>query len=271
VALFQGSGTLANEVLAGALDGPGLVLVNGEFGARIANQARAWDIPVRTLEWPWGTAWDLDAIARELNDARWIWGVHLETSTGLLNDFGSLRDLARERGVKLCLDCVSSVGAVPVNLDGVWLASGVSGKALGSYAGVAFVFASEIPPPRKVPTYLDLRQALLTEGPRFTFGSPLMKALEAALDCQRDYAPLGKMVRRKLHEIEAQPLVDGPLAAPVVTTFVPPKPGFIESCLALGYSIGGESGYLRRRGLVQIATMGAILATHIEDLFDQLS
>jgi len=36
----------------------------------------------------------------------------------------------------------------------------------------------------------------------------------------------------------------------------------------LGYRIGGESGYLAARGLVQIATMGAVLATQIDGLFD---
>lgn len=41
--------------------------------------------------------------------ARWIWAVHLETSTGMLNDVPGLARLAREAGVQLCLDCVSSL------------------------------------------------------------------------------------------------------------------------------------------------------------------
>src|SRR5258708_23388679 len=161
-ALFQGSGTLANDVVAGALKGPGLVLVNGEFGRRLADQARAWGLPIRTLEWTWGSPWDIGQISGALEGAGWIWGVHLETSTGLVNNFSAVRDLARDKGVRLCLDCVSSLGAIPVDLDGVWMASGVSGKALGSYAGVAMVFASEIPSGRPAPTYLDLGAALRT-------------------------------------------------------------------------------------------------------------
>src|SRR5258708_16213052 len=251
VALFQGSGTLANEVVAAALEGPGLVLVNGEFVRRLADQARAWSLPVRTLEWPWGRAWDIDQIASALDGVGWMWGVHLETSTGLLNDLSAVRDLARERDVKLCLDCVSSVGAVPLDLDGVWLASGVSGKALGSYAGVAAVFASEIPAPRAVPTYLDLAAALRTEGPRFTFASPLLAALEAALDCKPDYSTMGGLVRDRLREMDVPPMVEGRHAAPTVTTFTPPRPGFAEICKSLGYWIGGESGYLHDRGLGQ--------------------
>jgi aspartate aminotransferase-like enzyme len=271
VALFQGSGTLANEVIAGSLDGPGLVLINGEFGARIARQAQAWSLPVRILEWPWGESWDLDQAARAMDGVRWVWAVHLETSTGLLNDIAGLRDRARERNVRLCLDCVSSLGAVELDLEGVWLASGVSGKALGAYAGVAMVFAQEMPPQRTMPAYLDLRTALQTEGTTFTFASPLLLALEAALGVQRDYAPLAGLVRSRLREQGISPMVDESRAAPTVTTFTPPAPGFAERCRSLGYWIGGESGYLNQRGLAQIANMGAIVPEHIADLFDRLA
>jgi len=271
VAMMPGSGTLANEVIAGSLEGPGVVLVNGEFGARIANQARAWLDDVKTIEWPWGTAWDLDDIERSLPGARWVWGVHLETSTGMVNDIEALARIGARHGVRVCLDCVSSLGAVPVGLNGVWLASVVSGKAVGSYAGVAMVFAAEVPPPRRGPVYLDLRESLITEGTRFTFPSPLLGALEAALECKPEYASLGGLVRSKLRDIDVPPLVEGPEAAPTVTTFVPPAQGFLERCKQLGYWIGGESGYLQRRGLVQIATMGAVAGAHIEDLFHGLA
>ena len=272
VALMNGSGTLANEAVASCLEGPGVVLVNGEFGDRLAQQAQRWSLPVRVVEWPWGVPWDLDRVAHELGDARWIWATHLETSTGMVNDVPGLVAFARARGVRVALDCVSSLGAVPVDLREVWLASGVSGKALGSYAGVAMVFASEIPQlTRPVPTYLDVAQALLTEGSCFTFPSPLLLALEEALRLRRDYSLLGSLVRQRLREMGVEPMVDGPVAAPVVTTFVPPQPGFLARCNDLGYRIGGESGYLAARGLVQIATMGAVLASQVNALFDRLA
>ena len=272
VALMNGSGTLANEVVASCLDGPGVVLVNGEFGARLARQAARWNLPVRTLDWPWGVPWDLDRVSAELSGASWIWGAHLETSTGMVNDMAALAALARARGVHACFDCVSSLGAVPLNLQDVWLASGVSGKALGSYAGVAMVFASEIPKPaHSVPTYLDIGEAIRTEGPCFTFPSPLVRALDEALRRERDYDSLGGLVRSRLRSLGIEPMVEGALAAPVVTTFVPPQEDFLDRCLTLGYRIGGESGYLAARGLVQIATMGAVAAHQINGLFNHLS
>jgi aspartate aminotransferase-like enzyme len=272
VALMNGSGTLANDAVASCLEGPGVVLVNGEFGNRLARQAERWNLPVRVIEWPWGVPWDLDRVAGELGGAEWVWATHLETSTGMVNDIGGLIELADARGVRVALDCISSLGAVPVDLTGVWLASGVSGKALGSYAGVAMVFAAEEPRlTRPVPTYLDVAEALRTEGSCFTFPSPLLLALEEALRRTRDYSPLGDLVRKRLREIGVEPMVEEPIAAPVVTTFVPPHPGFLDRCHGLGYRIGGESGYLAARGLVQIATMGAVFASQINGLFDRLS
>jgi aspartate aminotransferase-like enzyme len=271
-ALLNGSGTLANEAIASCLEGPGLVLINGEFGARVANQARRWNLPVRTVEWPWGVPWDLERVAEEMDGINWIWAVHLETSTGMVNDIESLKALALEHGVRLCLDCISSLGAVPLDLSGVSLASGVSGKALGSIAGVAMVLASEEPQPvRTVPTYLDVARAIQTEGPCFTFPSPLVLALERALETQRDYASLGCLVRRRLRAAGVAPLVDESLHAPVVTTFTPPTPDFLDRCYERGYWIGGESGYLAARGLVQIANMGAIHAGHIDAFFNDVS
>lgn len=272
VALLNGSGTLANEAVASCLEGPGVVLVNGEFGGRLARQAQRWSLPVRTVEWPWGVPWDLNRVSDELGDARWVWATHLETSTGMVNDVPGLVALARSRGVRVALDCISSLGAVPVDLADVWLASSVSGKALGSYAGVAIVFANEVPlVTRPVPTYLDVAEAIRTEGSCFTFPSPLLLALEEALRRSWDYSPLGGLVRQRLREIGVEPMVDGSVAAPVVTTFVPPQPGFLARCNELGYRIGGESGYLATRGLVQIATMGAVFSGQINALFDQLS
>ena len=268
VALFQGSGTLANDAIASCLDGPGLILVNGEFGGRLAQQAARLQLDAQVLEWPWGTAWDLDQVAARLGKAGWVWGVHLETSTGMVNDVRGLQAVAREAGARVCLDCVSSLGSVPADLEDVWLASGVSGKALGAYTGLAFVCASELPrPARAVPAYLDIAETIRVEGPRFTFSSPLLLALERALELPRDYVPLGRVVRDKLRDAGIEPLSPEPLAAPTVTTFAPPCASFLDECRNRGYAIGGESAYLAARGLVQIATMGAVTLRHVESFF----
>ncbi len=51
----------------------------------------------------------------------WLWMAHCETSTGTLNDLDALRDAARTLGADIVLDCVSSIGNVSVDLQGVGL------------------------------------------------------------------------------------------------------------------------------------------------------
>ncbi|MBM3986310.1 MAG: aminotransferase class V-fold PLP-dependent enzyme, partial [Planctomycetes bacterium] len=150
VALFTGSGTLANDVVAWTLAADrtlrrGLVLVNGEFGRRLAAQAARAGLEAQVLAWDWGQPWDLAAVERALDATPrpdWVWAVHLESSTGMLNEIPALLELARTRGVRACLDAVSGLGAVPLDLSGVHLASGVANKALGGVAGLSCVFAA---------------------------------------------------------------------------------------------------------------------------------
>jgi aspartate aminotransferase-like enzyme len=40
----------------------------------------------------------------------------------------------------VCVDAISSLGSVPLDLADVHLASGVSGKGLGAFPGLAIVF-----------------------------------------------------------------------------------------------------------------------------------
>jgi aspartate aminotransferase-like enzyme len=301
VALFNGSGTLANEVVAATLaadsyetgSGPrGLLLVNGEFGQRLARQAVRHGLRPRVLSWEWGQPWNLDEMESALAQeplGSWVWGVHQESSTGVLNDLPGLVRLARAYGARVCMDCVSSVGAVPVDLSDVYLATAASGKALGAYAGAGIVFADGAAladlDTSRVPSYFDLKANLAATGPIYTFPSPTLKALAAALaeyatpekaraQYER-YAELGAYVRRRLREVELEPLADESCACPVVTTFAPPgdesAAAFVARCRSWGFAIGGQSGYLAERRLVQIATMGAVTREMCAPLFERLA
>lgn len=295
VALLNGSGTLANEVVAATLaaapnSGRGVLLVNGEFGQRLEQQAARHGLMPRVLSWPWGRPWNLDEVADALADepeGSWVWGVHQESSTGVLNDLPGLVRLARRRGVRVCADCVSSLGAVELDLSEVFLATGATGKSLGSYAGAALVFADGARLPdvdsARVPSYFDLTAALESTGPRFTFPSPTLQALAAALEEYASpdraqaryahYAALGAFVRAQLRAAGMEPLANDDHASPVVTTFAPPRgcgsQAFVRRCQRWGYAIGGESGYLSERRLVQVATMGAVSQEACAPLFER--
>ena len=296
VALFNGSGTLANEAVAAALAadsraGRGILLVNGEFGQRLARQATRFGLQPSLLQWPWGQPWDLEEIEKALDrnpSCGWIWGVHLESSTGVLNDLPGLVRLANDRGVRVCADCISSLGAIPLDLQEVYLATGATGKSVGSYAGVSIVFANVDQLAHldmgRIPSYLDIPAVLANEGPRFTFPSPTLGALDAALaeyatpekaEARYErYSEMGGYVRRQLRHLGLEPLAADDCACPVVTTFAPPgeesSEAFVSRCRAWGFAIGGQSRYLAERRLVQIATMGAIGQEDFAPLFDRL-
>jgi aspartate aminotransferase-like enzyme len=296
VAVLNGSGTLANEAIAATLAadpraGRGILLSNGEFGQRLARQATRFGLQPRLLSWTWGEPWDLDQVEAALAQeppGSWIWGVHQESSTGVLNDLAGLVQLARARDIRVCMDCISSLGAVPLDLRGVYLATGATGKSLGAYAGAALIFADTKSLARidrsRVPSYFDVAAALASDGPCYTFPSPTLRALETALaeystpekarTRYDHYATLGRYVRGELRELGLEPLAREECACPVVTTFAPPNEEsaatFVERCRAWGFAIGGQSGYLAERRFVQIATMGAVTRADCAPLFLQL-
>jgi aspartate aminotransferase-like enzyme len=299
VAILNGSGTLANETIAATLAalqrasaGPrGVLLINGEFGQRLAKQATRFGLEPQLLSWPWGQPWNLEQVDAALGrqgEGSWVWGVHQESSTGVLNDLPGLVRVAQRHGARVCIDCISSLGAVPLDLRNVFLASGATGKSLGAFAGAALIFADRAAlralDRSSVPSYFDLAAALNSEGPCYTFPSPTLFALEAALQEYRTpqkaqaayarYHALGVYVRGELRRLGLEPITPDDHACPVVTTFTPPNgensTQFVRRCRAWGFAIGGQSAYLAERRFVQVATMGAVTREQVEPLFDRL-
>lgn len=189
VQVIPGSGSLANAVVAAQLRTPpttGLILSNGEFGDRLVRHARQAGLAFDRLTAPWGQAFrpaEIEAALHRLPPGGWVWWVHHETSTGLLNPLDEFKPLAAERNLRLCVDVVSSLGAVPVDLRGIHLASSSSGKGLGAYPGLALVFHAETPAPQPdaLPDYLDLGHWAAHESVPHTHSSNLVGALTAAL------------------------------------------------------------------------------------------
>jgi len=274
VELLMGSGTLANDVVAGQLSllgRPGLVLSNGEFGSRLVEQARRFNLKFETLEFPWGEPLDLAAVEKKLS-ARpapaWLWCTHCETSTGVLNDLEALQTLCAGSGTKLCLDCISTLGTLPLDLTGVYLASGSSGKGLRAYPGLAMVFYHHeaTPAPDRLPRYLDLGFCAQQQGIPFTFSSNLLHALNAAVKRVDWEGRFGQTVelsaglRKQLVETGFDLVGNGTRTSPAVITIALPlemnslKIG--EAMQEAGYLLSYNSEYLRRKNWIQVCLMG---------------
>lgn len=285
VQILLGSGTLANDAVAAQLSlrqgQRGIVLTNGEFGDRLAEQARRFGLEHSVLEAGWGEALPYERARRALSAGRfhWLWAVHCETSTGVLNDLERLKSLAREGGVGLCLDAISSLGTVPVDLDGVDLASGVSGKGLASYAGLSFVFhQAPIEPSPSLPRYLDLGLYAQSPGTPFTASSNLLQALSASLDratAVRRRAELARRLRPRLEALGFTVLAPLALASPAVLSLLPPPPwrafALGEALDERGFLLSYRSDYLERRNLIQVCLMGEHSLREGEAFLDALA
>jgi alanine-glyoxylate transaminase/serine-glyoxylate transaminase/serine-pyruvate transaminase len=138
---------------------PVVVGVNGVFGERMAEVARRCGADVVRVDAPWGRPLDPQALLDAHPAPKMIAVVHAETSTGVRNDVACL---GRSRGDGLLLvDCVTSLGGIPVEVDGwgVDLAYSGTQKCLGVPPGLAPFTASERALAALVPSrswYLDL-------------------------------------------------------------------------------------------------------------------
>ena len=283
VQILLGSGTLANDTVAAQLSlqkKPGLILSNGEFGDRLVDHARRFGLTFDTIQLSWGEPFDLAAIQQFLRRSPavgWIWMVHGETSTGVLNPLAPLQALCAKRKIKLCADCISSTGVTPVNLDGVYMATASSGKGLAAYPGLCMVFYNHtISSSQRLPRYLDLGWYAEHQGIAFTQSSNLMLALDAALervDWTRKHAQLAEdsaWLRERLRGLGLNLISPEPDAMPGVVTIVPPdgQSGceMAQRLEQAGYLLSYNSDYLRQRNWVQICLMGEYSREKLEGL-----
>jgi aspartate aminotransferase-like enzyme len=289
VEILMGTGTLANDVIAGQLSlrqGHGLVVSNGEFGERLIRHAAGFRLRHAVRRQAWGSAIDPGAIARTLEnrpDIKWVWAVHCETSTGGLNPVADLREICLRRGAALCLDCISSLGVTPVDLSGIELASGVSGKGLGAFTGLSLVFFRAAPEPASagLPRYLDLGQYAADGGLSFSGSSNLLAALDTSLSersggaFMRRIAETSNWLRSALQAAEIPVLLDAEASAPAIFTLpLPERVSSVECGKRLeqaGILLNYQSGYLAERNWIQISLMAAHERTDLENLVRALA
>ncbi|HND62064.1 MAG TPA: hypothetical protein PLB90_11350 [Opitutaceae bacterium] len=253
VQVMPGSASLATAVVAAQLalrPATGLVLANGEFGERLATEARRARLQFDTLKLPWGEPLDLrqvDRFAARLPRGGWIWCVHHETSTGMLNPLPDLVALAARRGLRLCADCVSSLGVVPVDLSGVHLATGTSGKGLAAYPGLAFVFHDydPVPAPEQIAGYLDLGHWSSHASVPHTHSSNLLNALAVALRA----ATPERMARIRANAAALRAGLRA-LGCALVTPDALSCPGIVTLALELPLASAAIGAELEQRGIL---------------------
>ena len=147
----SGPGSLGMETCFVNLVSPGdkvIVCVNGVFGGRMAENVRRLGGVAVIVEDAWGAPVDpakVEAAFAVNPDAALLAFVHAETSTGALSDAAALAAIARRHGALTIMDCVTSLGGVPVLLDewGIDAAYSGSQKCLSCTPGLSPVSFSE--------------------------------------------------------------------------------------------------------------------------------
>src|SRR5262245_14983775 len=118
-----------------------VVGVAGVFGERMAEVARRAGARVVAVETEPGTALDPAAMAGAIARVRprVVSFVHAETSTGVFQPVEEIAAAAREAGALVVLDCVTSLGGLPLFIDrwGVDAAYSATQKCLSCPPGLS--------------------------------------------------------------------------------------------------------------------------------------
>jgi alanine-glyoxylate transaminase/serine-glyoxylate transaminase/serine-pyruvate transaminase len=215
---ISGTGSAGMEAAIANLVGPGqtiVVGVNGVFGERMCEVARRSGADVVRVDADWGTAVDPQRLLDAHPAPAVIAVVHAETSTGVRNDVEPLG--AGKGDALLLVDCVTSLGGIPVEIDGWGVDVAYSGtqKCLGVPPGLAPLTVSERARERFVEQcpswYLDLRlisdYAMTGSGRRYHHTAPtaMIVALHAGLGALLDEGLEAAFARhedcgRRLHD-----------------------------------------------------------------------
>lgn len=167
----SGTGSSGMEAAVGNFVEPGskfAVFANGYFCDRLSEMGRRQGANVVRLEKPWGETFTggeaQEFVEREKPQV--VAFVHAETSTGALQPPKVICDAAHAAGAIVIADLVTSLGAMPVNVDenGIDVAYSCTQKGLSCPSGLAPITVSaralERLNTRKTPVrewYLDLK------------------------------------------------------------------------------------------------------------------
>jgi alanine-glyoxylate transaminase/serine-glyoxylate transaminase/serine-pyruvate transaminase len=145
--VVPGPGSALLDMALGSLLAPGETVIvgdNGFFGQRFGTIARTCGLEVVPFTAPLGQPLDPGDLRRLLAqhpETRAVALVHHETSTTVLNPLQELAEVIHQAGLPIILDAVSSLGGVPLPVDGwgIDVCVTVANKCLECPPGLAFI------------------------------------------------------------------------------------------------------------------------------------
>jgi aspartate aminotransferase-like enzyme len=249
---INGSGTLSFEIAMASLLAPGdrvLCLPNSFYGKAMGTASEGFGARVTFLDLPMFKPVPVDVVEKELHKDRYTLVVtaHHDTASGFLNPLEEIGELCRRHDVPLLVDCVSSIGALPIEMDawGIDFACASVQKALDCPAGIAVVGVSgkawrkmDAVGPLNRGRYMNLRNwrtsaveqrdlhpNLISIATNNMMGlrASLKRILEEGLENRhRRMSRYGRMIRAGIRNLGLETFVDERYA-PLLTRVVFPK------------------------------------------------
>jgi len=230
--------------------------VTGYFGDRLVQMLARYGASVARIDVEWGRACDPSQLASQLRampePPAVVAMVHAETSTGVLNPVADLCRVASEAGAMTIVDCVTSLGAHPVDVA-AWGADAVyscTQKGLGAPSGLAPVTFS-----RRAVDYADhaeqrsfyfdvrlLKDYWVNRKYHHTISAPLVYALHEALAIVHDE---GLEKRWERHRTNHAALVEA--LEPLGLQMLPPPSERLWSLNAVKVPEGVDEAAIRKQ------------------------
>ena len=300
VILLTASGTGGLEAVIQNTLSPGDRVVGvdaGVFGKRFVSVARAFGASVRTIDVEWGRALEPDTLKNVLREERACRAVlltHNETSTAIRHPIEELSKVVhRESDALLCVDGVSSLGAMPLPMDTLGIDIVISGsqKAWGVPPGMAILCLSpkawDACEKAKMPRfYFDLnryRDAQNRGSFPFTPSLPIVFGLDLALDFMLQetaegvfarHARIAARARESVRGMGLELFADEDHPSPTVTAIRVPdaidEPALVELLKTKHDTIYARGQEKLRGTIVRLGHLGWVQEPEIDDALDAL-
>ncbi|MCI9533527.1 MAG: 2-aminoethylphosphonate aminotransferase [Lachnospiraceae bacterium] len=145
--LFCGSGTICIDIVLNSLLDKGkkaLVVNNGSYSQRAVDVLNYYGLPLIEIRQPIDKLPDLNIIEdslRKNDDVGYVYMVHHETGTGLLNPIREVGELAHKYNAFFITDTTSSYAMMPINVykDNIDFCMASAQKGIMGMAGLSYI------------------------------------------------------------------------------------------------------------------------------------
>ena len=248
--LMQGSGTFSVEATIGSVipaSGKLVVLVNGEYGRRIAQIANKLGISTVVIDSGELAAVDPQALAKVLQEDAQITHVamvHCETTTGMLNPLKAIGEIAQEYDKVYIVDAMSSFGGMVIDMAELHIDFLISSanKCIQGVPGFGFILAKHssmnsiagLSRSVSLDLYDQWRCMEDNQGKwRFTSPTHVVRAFAEALKeldgeggvvaRQQRYGENQRTLVDGMQRLGFEPLLDAQLQSSIITSFHNPQ------------------------------------------------